>query len=334
MIDFQRRSMTGLLALLIGCLTLAAPGFAAEPAAQVTPASQQPPASAEQRDTKARNADPTMTVEIVGEDSFASSRGAQARILIKNNDGELSLCATKIEFFGPTRFEPLQYSVKPLETNKNYVLDCIGPSAMYPVLVPIKHTSQVFDSWLLSSGYKEPILATMGYEMWDMKRLNEWQWLPPEKQKEAAAPVAARIASATATGEYIYRTPMLGLIAGAIAGWALVAVVIGARAGGLHKIPWIAIVTAGIGSVILALLLRYGAGITLPVSVNVNDFFGAFIVGLLSHRFAAPLLGWLGLQDEQPAESQAHNVGKEAASSTASPGTEPSGSRIEQPTAS
>jgi hypothetical protein len=79
------------------------------------------------------------------------------------------------------------------------------------------------------------------------------------------------------------------------------------------------LLTAGVGSVILTLALKYGAGIQLPITLGVNDFYGALFIGLLSHRLAKPLLEWLGLGEGEQSGTAADKTAadKTAADKTA-----------------
>jgi uncharacterized membrane protein len=238
--------------------------------------------------------DPSVKIGIVGEGSFNSSADAQVRILIKNNDGDAILCIRDVEFFGPTRFRPLKSTVPHSESD--YAFDCLDPGAQYPIVLPLNQTASTFGVWLLTYGYKEPIFAAIKYDL---------------RARNPSQPVL-RSGTVTAYDDYVYHTPTVGLIVGALAGWFLLAIVIFIRAARQNKVPWVSLLTAAFGSVILTLVLRYGGNITLPITVGVNDFYGALIVGLLSHRFSTPLVEWLGIGETVDAESTEKRAQSEA----------------------
>lgn len=156
--------------------------------------------------------------------------------------------------------------------------------AQYPVMIPLHHSASFWRVWLIPFGYKEQILAAVKY---DLRPRNPE--LPP-----------VRYGMSNGTADYVFHTPTPGLLIGALTGWLLATILVIIRAQRQGRQPWVSIFTAGVGCIVLTLLLRYGAGIQLPITVGVNDFYGALFVGLLSHRFAGPLLDWLGIGDAKP----------------------------------
>lgn len=284
-------------------------------------------------DALPRSDEPTLSLSVVGEGPF--DRG-YFRLLVRNNDPRLWLCIVELVLVAPPNFRKRAYffpefsgrladlpytRVTSDNTPRRY---CIGPLSQYPLTTPAVHEDKRehglaeyvgLDDWFFRYGSKEQIDAWLRYEMYTYEAASGSTLKPPVGTANAEAKDAstyevtpsrpdppggaARAGTANAKAEYEYHTPIIALLIGALVGCFLSGCVAIIRAKGTRRRELGSSLIAALGSVTIVLALKFGAAIDLPITLSVNDFYGAVIVGLLSRRLTTPLFDWLGLKQPE-----------------------------------